>query len=148
MVEENCFPYTGVDSPCDISTKCTRYFASDYHYVGGFYGGCSEAAMMLELVRNGPMGVAFEVYPDFMHYKEGIYHHTFLLDSNNPFELTNHAVLLVGYGKCHKTGEKYWIVKNSWGTGWGENGFFRIRRGTDECAIESIAVAVTPIAKL
>nr|XP_055053451.1 dipeptidyl peptidase 1 [Misgurnus anguillicaudatus] len=148
MVEEDCFPYTGDDSPCNIPDKCTRYYASDYHYVGGFYGGCSESAMMLELVRNGPMGVALEVYPDFMNYKEGIYHHTGLGDSNNPFELTNHAVLLVGYGKCHKTGEKYWIVKNSWGAGWGENGFFRIRRGTDECAIESISVAATPIAKL
>ncbi|XP_073778907.1 dipeptidyl peptidase 1 isoform X1 [Danio rerio] len=148
IVEEDCFPYTGSDSPCNLPAKCTKYYASDYHYVGGFYGGCSESAMMLELVKNGPMGVALEVYPDFMNYKEGIYHHTGLRDANNPFELTNHAVLLVGYGQCHKTGEKYWIVKNSWGSGWGENGFFRIRRGTDECAIESIAVAATPIPKL
>lgn len=45
---------------------------------------------------------------------------------------------MVGYGV--ENDEPYWIVKNSWGTEWGENGFFRIRRGTDECAIESIAV--------
>ncbi|KAG9265278.1 dipeptidyl peptidase 1 [Astyanax mexicanus] len=148
IVEESCFPYTAKDSPCNVPAKCLRYYTSDYHYVGGFYGGCSETAMMLELVRDGPMGVALEVYPDFMNYKEGIYHHTGLRDVLNPFELTNHAVLLVGYGRCHKTGEKYWIVKNSWGSGWGENGYFRIRRGTDECAIESIAVAATPIAQL
>lgn len=89
-----------------------------------------------------------QVYPDFMHYREGIYHHTGLGEPFNPFELTNHAVLLVGYGRCHKTGQKYWIVKNSWGTGWGEDGYFRIRRGSDECAIESIAVAANPIPKL
>ncbi|XP_026867986.2 dipeptidyl peptidase 1 [Electrophorus electricus] len=148
VVEEQCFPYTGSDSPCLIPSKCMRYYTSDYHYVGGFYGGCSEAAMMLELVRDGPMGVAFEVYPDFKHYKEGIYHHTGLLDTANPFELTNHAVLLVGYGQCLKTGQKYWIVKNSWGAGWGEEGYFRIRRGSDECAIESIAVAAKPVAQL
>ncbi|KAL7825478.1 hypothetical protein AOLI_G00326850 [Acnodon oligacanthus] len=148
IVEEKCFPYTAKDSPCKVPAECVRYYASNYHYVGGFYGGCSEIAMMLELVRDGPMAVALEVYPDFMHYKEGIYHHTGLRDTVNPFELTNHAVLLVGYGRCHITGEKYWIVKNSWGAGWGENGYFRIRRGTDECAIESIAVAAMPIAQL
>jgi len=60
-------------------------------------------------------------------------------------QLTNHAVLLVGYGTDDETGEDYWIVKNSWGTRWGEDGFFRIRRGVDECGIESIAVEVTVI---
>ncbi|KAJ0022178.1 hypothetical protein NQD34_009668 [Periophthalmus magnuspinnatus] len=148
VVEESCFPYTATDSPCSLPQNCRRIYAAHYNYVGGFYGGCSEAAMMLELVKNGPMGVAFEVYPDFMHYKEGIYHHTGLTDTVNPFELTNHAVLLVGYGKCHMTGQKYWIVKNSWGTEWGEKGYFRIRRGSDECSIESIAVAANPIPKL
>ncbi|XP_047449175.1 dipeptidyl peptidase 1 [Mugil cephalus] len=148
IVDESCFPYIAKNSPCGVPKNCGRMYTAEYSYVGGFYGGCSETAMMLELVKNGPMAVAFEVYPDFMHYKEGIYHHTGLADPFNPFELTNHAVLLVGYGRCHKTGQKYWIVKNSWGTTWGEDGFFRIRRGSDECAIESIAVAAKPIPKV
>ncbi|XP_054454087.1 dipeptidyl peptidase 1 [Anoplopoma fimbria] len=148
IVDESCFPYTGMDSPCGVPQNCRRTYTAEYSYVGGFYGGCNEMAMMSELVKNGPMGVAFEVYPDFMVYKEGIYHHTGLTDPFNPFELTNHAVLLMGYGRCHKTGQKYWIVKNSWGTGWGEGGYFRIRRGSNECAIESIAVAANPIPKL
>ncbi|XP_017286474.1 dipeptidyl peptidase 1 [Kryptolebias marmoratus] len=148
IVEESCFPYTAKDSPCGVPQSCGRRYTAEYSYVGGFYGGCSQTAMMLEVVKNGPVGVALEVYPDFMHYKGGIYHHTGLRDSLNPFELTNHAVLLVGYGSCPKTGEKYWIVKNSWGATWGENGYFRIRRGSDECAIESIAVTAKPIPKL
>ncbi|XP_005038417.1 PREDICTED: dipeptidyl peptidase 1 [Ficedula albicollis] len=148
VVEEDCFPYTAQDSPCLFKRSCYHYYASEYHYVGGFYGGCNEALMKLELVLHGPLTVAFEVYNDFMLYKEGIYHHTGLRDNLNPFELTNHAVLLVGYGKDPESGEKFWIVKNSWGTSWGEDGYFRIRRGTDECAIESIAVAATPIPKL
>uniref|UniRef100_A0A8C0FS30 Dipeptidyl peptidase 1 n=1 Tax=Bubo bubo TaxID=30461 RepID=A0A8C0FS30_BUBBB len=148
VVEEDCFPYTAQDSPCTFKRSCYHYYTSEYHYVGGFYGGCNEALMKLELVLHGPMAVAFEVYNDFMLYKEGIYHHTGLQDDFNPFELTNHAVLLVGYGTDPNSGEKFWIVKNSWGTSWGEDGYFRIRRGTDECAIESIAVAATPIPKL
>ncbi|KAM3875464.1 dipeptidyl peptidase 1 [Diretmus argenteus] len=148
VVDESCLPYIAKNSPCGVPQNCGRVYTAEYGYVGGFYGGCSEVAMMLELVKNGPMAVAFEVYSDFMHYKEGIYHHTGLTDTYNPFELTNHAVLLVGYGRCHMTGQKYWIVKNSWGTTWGEGGFFRIRRGSDECAIESIAVAAKPIPKL
>lgn len=148
LVEEDCFPYTGTDSPCKMKKDCFRYYSSEYHYVGGFYGGCNEALMKLELVHHGPMAVAFEVYDDFLHYHKGIYHHTGLRDPFNPFELTNHAVLLVGYGTDPATGVDYWIVKNSWGTSWGENGYFRIRRGRDECAIESIAVAATPIPKL
>uniref|UniRef100_A0A8C6FKF4 Dipeptidyl peptidase 1 n=1 Tax=Moschus moschiferus TaxID=68415 RepID=A0A8C6FKF4_MOSMO len=148
LVEEDCFPYTGTDSPCRLKEGCFRYYSSEYHYVGGFYGGCNEALMKLELVHQGPMAVAFEVYDDFLHYRKGVYHHTGLRDPFNPFELTNHAVLLVGYGTDAASGLDYWIVKNSWGTSWGEAGYFRIRRGTDECAIESIALAATPIPKL
>ncbi|CAL8361633.1 unnamed protein product [Merluccius merluccius] len=148
VVEESCLPYEGEVTLCRIPRSCGRLYTAEYSYVGGYYGGCSEAAMMQELLYNGPFAVSFEVYPDFRYYKGGIYHHTGLLDATDPFELTNHAVLLVGYGRCNKTGQKYWVVKNSWGTAWGEKGFFRIRRGTDECAIESIGVGAIPIQAL
>ncbi|XP_044139715.1 dipeptidyl peptidase 1 [Bufo gargarizans] len=148
IVEESDFPYTASDSPCTLKDSSYRYYSSEYHYVGGFYGGCNEAYMKYELILGGPLAVAFEVYDDFMYYKGGIYHHTGLQDRFNPFQITNHAVLLVGYGVDSNSGEKYWIVKNSWGESWGEKGYFKIRRGTNECAIESIAVAATPIPKL
>ncbi|XP_077197524.1 dipeptidyl peptidase 1 [Paroedura picta] len=148
MVEEPCLPYTAAPSPCSLKKDCYRYYTSDYRYVGGFYGGCNEALMKLELVKNGPMAVSFQVYADFPAYSGGIYHHTGLMDPFNPFEQTNHAVLLVGYGSDPKTGEPFWIVKNSWGASWGEDGYFRIRRGSDECAVESIAVAASPITKI
>ena len=43
--------------------------------------------MKLSLVREGPLSVSFEVYPDFMHYSGGIYKYTGLLDKFNPFEV-------------------------------------------------------------
>lgn len=142
LIPEKCNPYKGKDEPCS-EKKCARYYTADYSYVGGFYGACNEELMRIQLVKNGPLAVGFEVYNDFMYYSSGIYHHTGLKDALNFFEETNHAVLLVGYGVSN--GEKFWIVKNSWGSKWGEKGFFRIRRGTDECGFESMAVEATPI---
>jgi cathepsin F len=49
----------------------------------------------------------------------------------------DHAVLLVGYGVDATTGTDYWTVKNSWGEKWGEDGYFRIVRGTGECGINT-----------
>lgn len=147
LVLEQCNPYKGKDGPCS-TLNCPRMYSTRYEYIGGFYGACNEALMRIELVENGPMAVAFEVYNDFFHYKSGIYHHTGLQDRFNPFEITNHAVLLVGYGTdttSPDSPEDYWIVKNSWGEEWGEEGYFRILRGTDECSIESIAVQSFPI---
>ena len=84
----------------------------------------------------------------------GVYTHQFsralgLEDGYNPFHLTNHAVLCVGWGVTDDANQTpYWIVKNSWGSGWGESGYFRILRGSSEaggeCAIESLTVAAIP----
>ena len=112
------------------------------------FNSCNEESMMLALYKNGPIAVSFEVYNDFLHYKGGIYRHTKFADELNrfnPFDLTNHVVLLVGYGQDPVSGLKYWVVENSWGEHWGEDGFFRIIRGTDECGIESMAVEISPI---
>ncbi|XP_071961201.1 dipeptidyl peptidase 1-like [Antedon mediterranea] len=144
VVEESCTPYLGKDSSC-TKNSCKRYYASDYSYVGGFYGACNEALMRIALVKNGPLAVGFEVLDDFFQYKSGIYQHTGLQDKFNPFEETNHAVLVVGYGTDAASGLKYWTVKNSWGDGWGEDGYFKIIRGVDEVGIESMALDSFPI---
>jgi len=154
-VPESCNPYKGVDGKCSTPKSCpTRYFGTNYKYVGGYFGGCSEQDMMVSLVRNGPLAVAFEVSESFLHYHGGIWRCDgssrrsslpLVLRKFYPFELTNHAVLLVGYGVDANSGEKFWIVKNSWSESWGEKGYFRIRRGQDDCAIESTAVEAFPI---
>ncbi|KAM6158555.1 dipeptidyl peptidase 1-like [Rhynchocyon petersi] len=148
LVEETCFPYEAREVPCRVKSSCFRYYSSAYQYVGGYYGGCNEAQMKLELVHHGPVEATFQFYQDFYNYKKGIYYHTGLRDPLNPSERRSHAVLIVGYGTDSVSGMDYWICKNSWGINWGENGYFRIRRGTNECGIEGIALAATPIPKL
>ncbi|XP_022083479.1 dipeptidyl peptidase 1-like [Acanthaster planci] len=146
LVDDSCFPYTEYNEPCRPVT-CRRFKTSDYRYIGGFYGACNEDLMKIELLRNGPVAVSFEVYDDFLYYRGGIYKHTMLTDRYNPWQTTNHVVLVVGYGYAGDdpdTGEKYWIVQNTWGESWGMEGYFKIRRGTNECHIESMAVATLP----
>jgi cathepsin H len=84
----------------------------------------------------GPVSVAYQVVDDFMLYKRGIYSSEKC--KAGPSDV-NHAVLIVGYGQAPETGKPYWIVKNSWGSKWGENGYFRIERGKNMCGISVCA---------
>lgn len=105
------------------------------HAVGNVYSLGSAQQMMTELDQNGPIEVAFTVYADFLAYKSGVYVYT------TGDALGGHAVEMVGYGT--ENGVPYWLCKNSWTTSWGDQGYFKIRRGTDECGIEDDAVAGT-----
>jgi cathepsin C len=135
-------PYAGRDGKCMMKEDDVVARVDKFHYVGGYYGACSEAAMKKELVQNGPFVVAFEVTNAFQAYGSGIYKEEYKLPVQNHWERVNHAVLAVGYGEEH--GIPYWIIKNSWGPDWGENGYFRIQRKVDNLAIEHMAVAAYP----
>ena len=113
-----------------LDTKYPTNYADDKVFAKTAYTVKGVSAIMTEIVKNGPVTAAFTVYEDFMTYKNGVYHHV------TGKELGGHAVEIVGYGIDPITKEEYWKVKNSWNTDWGESGFFRIRRGTNECGIE------------
>ena len=123
---EDCFPYRANDDiPC--SSKCSDWKEklvplSGYGYI--YHPG--RDYMKEFLVNNGPFVVDMAVYNDFFSYSGGIYEHP----GTEPASAINHQVVLVGYDDSHQ----YWICKNSWGTWWGENGFFRIKYG--DCQIE------------
>jgi len=79
---------------------------------------------------HGPVSVAFEVVLGFKDYKEGVYSSTVCKNSARD---VNHAVVVVGYSSEARI--PYWIVKNSWGAEWGDEGYFRIWRGLNMCGI-------------
>ncbi|KAF7233974.1 hypothetical protein EG68_12044 [Paragonimus skrjabini miyazakii] len=82
------------------------------------------------LAEHGPTSVLLNAEP-LLHYKSGISHPSVDMC---PSDDLNHAALSVGYGT--ENGVPYWIVKNSWGDTWGEDGYFRIYRGDGTCGID------------
>jgi len=92
-------------------------------------------AMQQEIAASGPVEAAFFVFQDFMSYQSGVYFRTAASGASQG----GHAIRILGWGMDKD--EPYWLVANSWGPGWGEAGFFRIRRGVNECGIESIPAA-------
>eukprot|EP00658_Telonema_sp_P-2_P030084 TRINITY_DN22787_c0_g1_i2.p1 TRINITY_DN22787_c0_g1~~TRINITY_DN22787_c0_g1_i2.p1 ORF type:complete len:175 (-),score=58.78 TRINITY_DN22787_c0_g1_i2:153-677(-) len=92
-------------------------------------------AIASELVATGPLSIALDATIVFQFYKKGILDPTGLIGGCPKDCDLNHAVLLVGFGE--EKNKQYWTVKNSWGSKWGEEGYFRFVRGGDKCGIES-----------
>jgi len=115
-------------------------YADDIHRASSVYAVANNAAkIQTEIQTNGPVEAAFTVYNDFLAYKSGVYHHV------TGSALGGHAIKILGWGT--EGGVDYWLVANSWNEDWGANGFFKIKRGTNECGIESGVVAGQPIVK-
>jgi cathepsin L len=89
-------------------------------------------ALMEAVATKGPISISLDA-SSFHSYEKGVWD---ACDMNSPD--INHAVQLVGYGNDVTFGP-YWLVRNSWGTDWGENGYIRIRRdtGTQVCAVDT-----------
>jgi len=150
LVPESCLPFSEGGGSCQVTPGCAanlgnkRYRASKHHYVGGYYGGSDADSIKQELLEGGPVVMSFEPKEDFMYYKSGVYR-SVPEKIHQEWEQVDHAVLLVGYGvdklKTEKKSHKYWTMQNSWGTDWGEDGYFRMERGNDESGCESIVVS-------
>ncbi|OON23646.1 papain family cysteine protease [Opisthorchis viverrini] len=96
----------------------------------------SETSIKKEIMLNGPVEAAFDVYEDFTQYQSGIYFHAW-------GELVGgHAIRILGWGE--QNGVPYWLIANSWNEDWGEKGYLRLLRGYNECGIEEEATAGLP----
>jgi len=106
-------------------------------------GGYEDVAKY-EIYRFGPVIAGFQVFSDFMNGYDGttIYTHP----DANAQNMGGHAVSLLGWGTELQDGKEidYWIVRNSWGISWGENGFFKIQRNIQDCQLEKNIVTVVP----
>jgi C1A family cysteine protease len=122
IVDEGCYPYTAGDQNC--TGRCSNW-QERVHKVTDFHLVSATADMKAWLSTKGPLTACFIVYDDFRYYRSGVYHHA------SGEQLGGHCVSIVGYDD----NAGCWICKNSWGAGWGENGFFKI--GYGECAIDT-----------
>lgn len=114
---ESCYPYTAANGVC--SNACGGWQNSTDKISNWFYVATNSPT--IEVIKNalysyGPLVTTMAVYQDFFSYRSGIYHYV------SGGLAGYHAVLIVGYNDVGQ----YLIVKNSWGTYWGEQGYFRI----------------------
>jgi len=135
IVTDACFPYSagnGTAPSCSQTCADGEAWSSSKVKVASAYAINGVANIQQELMTNGPVQVAFMVYKSFMSYKSGVY-------QKQRLEFVpegGHAVKLMGWGT--EDGTDYWLVANSWNTFWGLDGFFKIKRGSNECGIEKM----------
>lgn len=112
------YPYTAVKSTCKYNSANGVTAVTGYKNVAANSYSGHMAAVQL-----GPVAVAIAASSStFQLYRSGI------ISSTACGTALNHAVNIVGYGS--ESGKLYWILRNSWGTNWGESGYFRILRTT------------------
>jgi C1A family cysteine protease len=134
LARDNCYPYSSgislVTGTCNVpksNLSCAGI------QVKGFSWLDNEDDMQYALANIGPVVVLMDVsQSSFQYYKSGVYSDTACSSTTY-----NHAMLAIGYGTENE--KNYWLIQNSWGTGWGDEGYVKVERGKNMCAIANFA---------
>ncbi|MBN1355060.1 hypothetical protein JXA40_02205 [bacterium] len=130
MADETCMPYQAANVPCQAQSCEKIAFADDWAYTG------DSVAQIKAALEDGPVACAIYASSALSYYTGGCF-------SNGSASNVNHGVLIVGYDDDDCSGQGGWIVKNSWGAGWGDNGFFRIKYGDSNIGYGSTRIFYT-----
>jgi cathepsin F len=136
LMFEDAYPYAAKrQNSCAISTESEKTKIDVAYWLNP-----SEDAIIDWLITYGPVNIGISVPPSMKFYKSGVYNPSSYDCKFKSIGL--HALLVVGYGKTDD-GEKYWIVKNSWGQKWGiEDGYVYFSRGNNACGIEDEPIGI------
>jgi len=129
---EKSYPYEAEDDKCRYNPNYRG--ATDIGFVDVPAG--DENALKSAIATQGPCSVAIDAsHESFQFYNTGVYREPECSPEN-----LDHGVLAVGYGVDPHSGEAYWLIKNSWGTSWGDGGFVKMARNEENmCGVASAA---------
>lgn len=135
FVEDSCLPWTGYNTTCPKRNEC-RKKQQTYRVIDMCFANDAEE-MKKELKKNGPLVVHITPFTDFLTYKDGTYHRT-----EEAFKFNGmHLMKLLGWDK-REDGQEVWIVQNSWGSDWGEDGIAKIWAGDKNFGMDQYALGV------
>lgn len=136
--DEKSYPYIGLDGQCKFNRQDVAI--NDIGYVELESG--NEELLKRVVAAKGPVSVGIHATENFRHYQSGVFYDNTCYSDRG---YLNHGVLVVGYGSDPKHGD-YWIVKNSWGSSWGDNGYILMKRNSaNQCGIATLATLPVPI---
>lgn len=147
---EDAFPWSGECEYCQwgmhpkpfIATRIYKLVGSSTHCSGGMCAASVED-IKKELYCKGPLAAVFQIKTNFFSFFQetprGVYTkaHCDMPEPDN-INVDAHATTLIGYGSQDST--DFWLLMNSWGRNWADEGFFRFERGTDTCHLESLSM--------
>jgi len=118
------YPYTAQDG-----TNCSYKASAKAAWIDSYVNVPPNENDLLKAILICPVATAVMATTDFQYYTSGVFN-----DPTCTSEAISHGILVVGYGITPQD-EKYWILKNTWTTEWGMQGYMLIERGVDRCGV-------------